>query len=116
MKAFTFSPEIEHTFELKKALPDPKISQGFSVILFIPFLIFLAIIPFIGLKVKFPRTFKGVLWCLLFITSLSASIVVLVQYWLGAFLLFPELALFSACSLCAAVFGKLYFEEQRKFI
>jgi hypothetical protein len=43
-KAFSYLPEIEHTFQKKKPIPEPFISKGVSFILIVPLVVFILVV------------------------------------------------------------------------
>jgi hypothetical protein len=44
--AFTYLPELDHKFQIKKPLPSPLVSQGVTALLTIPLLVFIVVVFF----------------------------------------------------------------------
>ncbi|KAH7832014.1 uncharacterized protein MONOS_1114 [Monocercomonoides exilis] len=115
-KAFTFKPELEHVFEVHKAPPPVIVSQVYSVGMVALFAIFLIMITFVGLKSRKSASLSGKCYFFGFFVSLLSAAVVITLYWFNYYLLFPEIVGFAVSALGVMVFGKLYFEEQRKLV
>ncbi|KAH7825974.1 uncharacterized protein MONOS_4546 [Monocercomonoides exilis] len=115
-KAFTFKPELEHVYEVHKAPPPVIVSKVYSVGMVLLFAIFLIMITFVGLRSHKSSSLSGKCYYFGFFISLLSAIAVITLYWFNYYLLFPEIIGFSVSALGVMVFGKLYFEEQRKLV
>ncbi|KAK2959236.1 hypothetical protein BLNAU_5794 [Blattamonas nauphoetae] len=115
-KAFTYKPEIVHTFQQQPRLADPKIAQLYSLCLFIPLLIVLVLNCRVGHKKMLPQSAKEFLYFFIFYGSIVATFAVFLGYWLDYYKLIPEIALSLCGVFVAAISGKLYFEERRNHV